>query len=530
MMLAFADADRHGIGFVCVRDLYKTARITRAVRHGCRIALGLVGLVSWFTVPLSAEANPPNVVLIMADDLGWRDLGYHGSEIETPHIDRMADTGLALERFYVQPSCSPTRAAVMTGKSAARLGVFRPISKVEPKGLPLDVTLLPEIFSESGYQAVMAGKWHLGHVEKRYFPHARGFEEFYGHVTGGIGYWDHNHGGGHDWQRNGKTLREEGYATHLIVNEALKQIEDRDPHRPLFLFVSFNSPHLPNEAPTDQIDSYSETMDPHRRIHAAMVSELDAGVGRILAALDSEGIRGETIVWFFSDNGGLNPSASPAGLNRWVDRLVDLFGEPLPVEFLEFVRKNIEEGGSDNAPLRAGKGSVYDGGIRVPSILSWPGSLLPGESNAFVTAQDVLPTLLEAAGLNSRIPRDLDGTGRWEAIREEEFVGPNPDSSRTFRVQGLGEVALLRPPWKLVVRGSPLPFSEPVLELFHLEDDPGEEIDLAARYPETVRELQVALDAQPAGPSIHGSLFWTLLDPDSFGGPEDRGPWAEAAR
>ena len=259
-----------------------------------------------------------------------------------------------------------------------------------------------------------------------------------------------------------------------------------------------------------------------------MVSELDAGVGRILAGLDSEGIREETIVWFFSDNGGLNPSASPAGLNRWVDRLVDLFGEPLPVEFLEFARKNIEEGGSDNAPLRAGKGSVYDGGIRVPSVLSWPGRILPGESNAFVTAQDVLPTLLEAVGLKDRIPGNLDGAGRWRAIRDDEFS--ERDSSRAFHVQGLAEVALVRPPWKLVVTGSPLPWSEPVPELFHLEDDPGEKENLADRFPETVRELQAALDAQSVGPSIHGSLFWTLLDPDSFGGPEDREPWAEAAR
>ena len=525
-----AITDWTGVKTVRVRDRHETAPLAQAFRRGARIALNLAAIVACITSPLSVQAKSPNVVLVMADDLGWRDLSYHGSEIETPHIDRMADTGLALERFYVQPTCSPTRAAVMTGKSAARLGVFRPISKVEPRGLPLDETLLPELFAEAGYQTVMAGKWHLGHVEKRYFPHARGFEEFYGHVTGGIGYWDHNHGGGHDWQRNGKTLREDGYATHLIVDEALKQIEDRDPNRPLFLFVSFNAPHLPNEAPTDRIDGYSETMDPHRRIHAAMVSELDAGVGRILAALDSEGIREETIVWFFSDNGGLNRSASPAGLNRWIDRLADLFGQPLPVDFLEFVRKNIEEGGADNAPLRAGKGSVYEGGIRVPSILSWPGRLLPGESNAFVTAQDVLPTLLEAAGLSAQIPQDLDGADRWEAIREDEFSGPNPDSVGTFRVEGLGGVALVRPPWKLVVTGSPLPWSEPTSELFHLEDDPSEETNLAARYPETVRELQIALDAQAVGPSIHGSVFWTLLDPDSFGGPEDRGPWAEAAR
>lgn len=490
--------------------------------------LSLVGCVA--AGPVFAEAMSPNVVLIMADDLGWRDLGYHGSEIKTPHIDRMAEAGIALERFYVQPICSPTRAAVMTGKSPAGLGVTRPISKLDSNGLPLDETILPEFFAEAGYQTRMVGKWHLGHAEKRYLPHARGFEHFYGNVTGGIGYWDHNHGGGHDWQRNGVTLREQGYATQLMVDEALRMIEARDPERPLFLFASFNAPHMPNEAPSARIEDYPEEMRAERRIHAAMVSEMDAGVGRILTKLETEGIRENTLVWFFSDNGGLNRSASPKALSRAVDGLVRVFGEPLPVEFLEFVRESVNDGGSSNAPLRAGKGAVYEGGIRVPSVISWPGRVSPGESDAFVTAQDVLPTLLEAVALAGRIPPDLDGAGRWNAIREEEKSEIKFDPSRSFRVQGLGDVALVRPPWKLVVPGTLLPWGQPAPELFNIYDDPREEQDLAARFPNIVAELQTALDTWPSGPSIHDSLFWTILDPDSFGGPEDRAPWAEVAR
>ena len=261
-----------------------------------------------------------------------------------------------------------------------------------------------------------------------------------------------------------------------------------------------------------------------------MVSELDAGVGRILAKLKAEGMREDTLIWFFSDNGGLNRAASPEGVQRVVDGLVSVFGRPLPVRFLEFVRENVDDGASDNAPLRGGKTGVYEGGIRVPSVISWPGRVAPGESDAFVTAQDVLPTLLEAVGLASRIPGDLDGDGRWDAIRDDEVRGREPDSMRAFRVEGLGGVALVRPPWKLVVQGPPLPFAGSEPELYNVYSDEGEKENLADEFPETVAELTAQLEAWPVGPSIHGSVFWTVVDPDTFGGPEDRVPWAEAAR
>lgn len=476
-----------------------------------------------------AQAKPPNVVVIMADDLGWRDLGYHESEIETPHIDRMAAEGIALERFYVQPICSPTRAEVMTGKSSARLGVYRPISKIDPRGLPLQEKILPQFFAEAGYQTLMVGKWHLGHVEKRYFPHERGFDHFYGHVTGGIGYWDHNHGGGHDWQRNGATVREEGYATQLIADEAVKLLEGRDRSRPTFLFASFNAPHLPNEAPASVVAAYSSEMPENRRLHAGMVAELDTAIGRILAKLAAEGMRDDTVVWFFSDNGGLNPSASPEGVNRLIEQLVSVLGEPLPLDFLEFSRANIQDGASDNSPLRGGKTAVYEGGIRVPSVIWWPGHTPPGESTAFVSAQDVLPTLLQAAGLHEKIPDDLDGVGRWKAILADETWAPESSPVPDFRAQGLGGLALIRGPWKIVVPTPPVPWADTTPELYNIYDDPSEKMDRATEFPERVAELQAALDAWPLGPTVHASLFWIAMDPDAFGGPEDRGPWAEAA-
>ncbi len=490
------------------------------------VSFWLVGGPGTAGEPASA---PPNVVLIMADDLGWNDVGFHGSEISTPHIDTIATEGIRLERFYVQPICSPTRAAVMTGKSPARLGIVQPISKLDPTGLPLDEKILPQYLAAVGYQALMVGKWHLGHRQRRYFPHARGFEHFYGHVTGGIGYWDHNHGGGHDWQRNGVTVREEGYATRLIADEAVRLLESRDKARPTFLFASFNAPHLPNEAPEASINAYPVNLDAGRRTHAGMVAELDAGVGRILAKLKREGMQDNTLIWFFSDNGGLNPSANPGGLVDAVEFLVSIFGEPLPIESLEFLRSNVQDGASDNAPLRAGKTSVYEGGIRVPSALWWPGRTRPGISTAFVTARDVLPTLLTAAGFSDAIPQDLDGVARWDAIVSGEASRQNAPTPPDFRVQGLGAVALIRSPWKLVVPSPPL-FGEPEPELYQIYEDPEEKRDRAAEQPQRVAEMLAVLEAWPLGREIHASLGRVFLDPDAFGGAqEDREPWAEAA-
>jgi arylsulfatase A-like enzyme len=258
----------------------------------------------------------PHVLILLADDLGWRDVGYHGSEIDTPHVDRIAREGIELDRFYAQPSCSPTRAALMTGKSPLRLGVDRPISKNEQTGLPLEETILPQHLANLGYQPVMVGKWHLGHYTPAYFPQARGFEHFYGSVTGGIGYWDRNHGGGHDWQRDGTTLREQGYTTRLLADEALRQLDARDPKRPFFLYVAFTAPHLPNEAPAESVERYQSIDDQKRRIHAAMVSELDHAIGRVIQGFERRGMLQNTIVLFASDNGGSVGDAFPEGMRN----------------------------------------------------------------------------------------------------------------------------------------------------------------------------------------------------------------------
>ncbi len=467
----------------------------------------------------------PNIVIIMADDLGWNDVGFQGSEIRTPNLDRLAAEGVVLNRFYAQPTCSPTRAALMTGQSPLRLGVLAPMSKNMQNGLPLSERILPQYLQDAGYQTALLGKWHLGGSRRPYHPNNRGFDYFYGNLHGGIGYWDHVHGGGYDLQRNGETVREEGYVTDLVAEEAVRVIAERDVARPLFLMASFNAPHLPNEAPEAAIASYADIPDPRRRVHAAMVSEFDAAVGEIVAALEAEGLINNTIIWFLSDNGGLIPApARPANLppEQVMAQLEQRFGVRMTPRFLEFIQVNSTEGGSDNSPFRGGKGSVFEGGVRVPSLVYWRGVLEAGRNEAFVSVQDILPTLIDAAG----IPHEagpLDGRSAWPVISS---AGAGAVEAPGYAVQThqAQDIAYYRYPWKLVL------IANTPARLFNLTEDPHELDDRAGAHPEQVAVLSAELAALPRGADIALPLQDVVDDPDFFGGMEDREPWAEQIR
>jgi len=432
-------------------------------------------------------------VILLADDLGWRDVGFHGAPIETPHIDRLAGEGVELERFYVQPVCTPTRAALLTGRAPVRgglgYGVVRPWDYF---GLPRSERLLSEVFASAGYQTALVGKWHLGHSHRLYTPTERGFEHFYGHLLGAIDYWSHSRFGGLDWQRNGKTLHEQGYSTALIGREAARVIRERDPLRPLFLYVPFNAPHSPMQAPPALVARYAdlpnrEHLDAHaafiesvalrlgvpleqaagildppgtrpRAVFAAMVHALDTAVGEILEALDAADMADDTLVFFASDNGG-----------------------------------HIALGAS-NLPLRGEKSTVFEGGIRVPAALRWPSGLPGGRQvKQTLSAMDVFPTLVAAAGIASEGGLPLDGANRWEQILG---APPIPAAETFFAVDGVQGVqqALRRERWKLVRN---LGFSRnqaPQLLLFDVESDPNESTDRAEEHPEVVAALLARLE------------------------------------
>ncbi len=476
------------------------------------------------SAPAHMPTSPPNIVIIMADDLGWNDVGYHGSEIQTPNIDRLVAGGVELDRFYAHPTCSPTRASLLTGKSPVRLGVIAPLAKINPTGLPIEEVTLAERLKEKGYQTALVGKWHLGGRNVAYLPNARGFDYFFGNLMGGIGFWDHVHGGGYDLQRNGETVRSDEYITHLTAKEVKKVIETRDKNQPLFLFSSFNAPHLPNEAPEEMVAKYSHIEGENRRIHAAMVSEFDDAVGQIYATLESEDMLENTLIWFMSDNGGLIPKSPLINwLPNWAleKQTEKILGEEINAsdKFLEFARIQLTQGASDNSPWQGGKTTLWEGAMRVPSFVYWKGVLKPAKNDQMIAMQDILPTLMALSGGENI--GEIDGRSIWPALSGGETLAPNP----VVTVSGPGEpsFAVYYYPWKLVQA------PDSGLSLFNVELDPLENHELSNQFPNITSQLNEYLNNFPRGEVVHVPYQATANDTDFFGGEEDREPWAEAA-
>ena len=437
----------------------------------------------------ATPASHPNVVIFLADDLGWADVGFHGSEIRTPNIDRMTREGMQFNRFYAFPLCSPTRSALMTGRSPMRFGVaYHVIRPWMDYGVPLTEHFMPESFRAAGYQTCITGKWHLGHSRKSYLPNARGFDHAYGHLNGNIDYFTHMREGGLDWHRNGKSVREEGYSTDLIAAEASRFIAQRDRRRPFFLYVPFNAPHTPLQAPPERIEKYASIQDKKRRVFAAMVEAMDEGIGKVLGTIEQEGIAKDTIVLFCSDNGG--PVAQ----------------------------------GARNRPLRSGKGSPWEGGVRVPAVLRWPGKVRAGATSAqLISVIDVFPTLAAAAGVKPLNKLPLDGLDLWPEIISGKT---RPRENLLFAVEA-GEAfqyALYHREWKLVRE---VPHSgAPVNHLYRIEEDPEEKNDLAAVHPAVVKDLAARVDAWAKLYPANG-VRAAAEPPPGWKAPQK---WAEAAR
>jgi arylsulfatase B len=298
-----------------------------------------------------------------------------------PQISTNSREVASRSRSFTLPRSARLVAGLLTGRSQVRYGVLNVISPFTRFGLPTDEHILPQTFKAAGYQTAMMGKWHLGHWHDKYFPHNRGFDHFYGHLNGYVDYFTHEREGGIDWQRNGKTVVEEGYTTDLLAAEAIRWIKGRDKSRPFLLYLPFNAPHVPLQAPKALIDKYAGIGDAKKRTYAAMVDALDSAVGRVLGSLDQEGIRENTLVLFFSDNGG-----------------------------------PIDEGAS-NTPLRAGKGNAYEGGIRSIAVFDWRGKLHGGRKLAqSMSVLDVFPTLCAATGVTPRNTKPFDGENMWPVI------------------------------------------------------------------------------------------------------------------
>ena len=412
----------------------------------------------------SAFAAKPNVLLIIADDLGYNDVGFQGSkEIPTPNLDKLAAQSLVCTNGYVShPFCSPTRAGIMTGRYQQRFGhennpEWLPQDTVA--GLPLTETTYPQLMQKAGYTTGAVGKWHLG-AHPQFHPNKRGFDEYFGALGGGHMYFPGS-GGGAEYNiplnRNGQDEAQTKYLTEQFGDEAVAFVGRHvGEAKPWMLYLAFNAPHTPLQAPQKWLDKFSQIADKSRQTYAAMVASMDEAVGELLAKIDETKQRDNTLIYFVSDNGGPNLQAK-SGTNF-----------------------------TDNAPLRGSKGMVYEGGMRVPFLVSWPAKIKPGTYDQPVISLDFLPTSLAAAGAADLTPNNLDGVNLLPFLNGEKTSAPH--DSLFWRTGGPGgHNAVRHGNMKLVRHGK----AEP--ELYDLAADIGESKNLAAEKTEVVKELVSAI-------------------------------------
>lgn len=425
--------------------------------------LSIVGVSSAW----SAGAEKPNIIIILADDLGWGDLGFHGSEIMTPNLDRLSEEGVLLSRFYVAPICSPTRAGLMSGMYPSRFGIRENvIPPWRDYGLDPSNTIIPEFLGQNGYpNRAIIGKWHLGHSRPAYYPLNNGFTHFYGHLNGAIDYFTHERDGELDWHNDRQSCYDEGYSTDLLAAEAVKCIRQYSKEGPFFIYLAFNAPHTPLQAKPEDLKLYGfdETKalyseqrgkgaqgqgNTRRQTYSAMVTCMDRGIGSVLQTLKDLQLEENTLVLFLSDNGA-----------------------------------DVGSGGGTSGELNGHKFLEYDGGVRSPAIIRWPAKIKSQEAiNQLTGFVDVFPTVCEIVAPDKKPDIDFDGISVLKVLE-----GKSENINRTFY---LGCGALIENDWKIIRSGH-----NPKMELsndviFNVVQDPCEKTDLSATQSAVLEKLK----------------------------------------
>ncbi|MCA1641701.1 MAG: sulfatase [Acidobacteria bacterium] len=437
-----------------------------------RISRTLAAVAVAFSLPclsrtaVEAQRRHPNIVVIVSDDMGYADIGDHGSkDIPTPNIDALARGGIRFTDAYVSgPYCSPTRAGLLTGRYPQRFGhEFNPESAPSHSeiGLPPGEKTMADRLRAAGYRTALVGKWHLGRGDK-FHPLERGFDEFFGFLGGAHSYIATNAEGANPLLDGRKIVAETTYLTDAFADRAVVFIK-RQKSRPFFLYLAFNAVHTPMHATEKYLARFPHIADQQRRTYAAMLSAMDDGIGRTLAALREAGLEEDTLIVFFNDNGG--PTMAGTTIN-----------------------------GSSNAPLRGSKRQTWEGGIRVAFIVRWKGRLAEGKTDSRPVIQlDVLPTALAAAGVVAQPQWKFDGVNLLPFLTGKRSGAPH--EALFWR---LGEnIAIRKGEWKLVKTSErPLQAVDPAVynelsgaELYNLSDDISERKNLAAAHPGKVREL-----------------------------------------
>ena len=440
------------------------------------VAAGTAGMAR------AATLARPNILFIVADDLGWGDVGSHGGFGKTPHMDRLVCEGVELDRHYVQPVCTPTRAALMTGRYPGRFGP-QAIHPSNLRSLPPGTQTLASALKSLGYATFQAGKWHLG-SRPEWGPSAYGFDHSYGTLTGAADPWTHKYRRGpyeDTWHRDGVRLDEEGNATDLITAEAERWIRDAAANdgKPWFIYVAFHAVHTPVDAPAEykqlydgiRFDDNPVKHDSRLRL-AAMVSQLDTSIGRLVAAIDETGQRRDTLVVFTSDNGGIESLK-----NHYVGNVPD---SPL---------------NSENDPLRGQKNTLWEGGVRVCAFANWPGRLAPWKCGAVVHIADWFPTFVGLMGWEPSEDHAWDGLDRWDAITGVPEAHSRPRPVCVVHPSGR---AVIGDRWKLIVPDKKKTKADYSPQLFDLLADPFETTNRAANEPVVLAEYLAiaAADAQ----------------------------------
>ncbi len=445
--------------------------------HRREFLAGLTGL-NGAASRLHAAGRRPNIVLLLADDLGYGELGCQGNpEIPTPHIDSIARAGVRFTNGYVTaPFCCPSRAGILTGRYQTRFGCeLNPVGKqnlLPGVGLPETEKTMAAYLREAGYRTGLIGKWHLGGTEK-YHPLTRGFDEFYGFLHEGHFYQPRNnerivsrlrkneppYDDGNPVMRGREAIEEPEYFTRALAREACRFIDRavEKAGKPFFLYLPFNAVHSPMQAEPKDLDRFAHVADPHRRIFAAMLSVLDEAVGKVLGMLKEKGVERDTMVVFLSDNGG--PTAELT---------------------------------SSNKPLRAGKGQLYEGGVRVPFLIRYPAMLRGGRvEERAVSSLDLMPTFLRLAGAGKKLAHPLDGV---------DLLRPQKERTLYWRYGNSG--ALRMGDWKVVRQNRGREMGAE-WELFDLKKDPIESRNLAKEQLGRAKLLVdrwTALDGEMAVP------------------------------
>ena len=410
----------------------------------------IFALLAAFAFPAAAGEHPPNIIVILADDLGWRDMKLYGGWAEMPNIEKMADEGMTFTDFHSNSSvCSPTRTAFLTGRYQQRAGIVDVIvgDKEEDQGIPASMPTIAEVFKKNGYATALFGKWHCGYAD-RFNPVNHGFDEFVGLLNGAADY--HLHGA---WRNGLKQQDVKGYSTDIITEKSVDFIE-RNKEKPFFLYVAHQTPHNPYQTRSDTPENREKgwkpnrVSDENRPRYKEMLKDLDDSVGTILDTVRKSGLAENTLVFFWSDNGDVEMS---------------------PVE----------------GPLRGRKFSQYEGGHRVPAVAWWPGKIKAGsESDALLAGFDLFPTFTDIAGISGDNPENLDGTSAKDLILGGK---PFPDRDIFFGYEPKLGTAMRRGDWKMIVKGDDV-------QLYNLKEDLGETTNVAAENSQITESMRQAIE------------------------------------